>query len=342
MTSHETTLNASTNDATPSSTTSVGAPNVATDRGEDADGTGALPRVSVVIATKNRPALLRRAVEAVLGQTYAGPIECVIVFDHVPVDESLAYEAPNRRVVCVPNVRTPGLAGARNSGIDVAAGDFVAFCDDDDEWLPDKLRLQIETLRSTGCDVTVSGIEVHYEGKVTRRVPSPDDMTVPVLARRRVMEAHPSTVVVRATALRERIGLVDEAIPGSFGEDYDWILRAAQTSRIAVVERPLVRVLWGRQSYFTRQWRVIIEAIDYKIAKHPVLRDDPRGLARLRGQQAFAYAALRDRRSALRYAAQTLRLNWRERRAYVAILVALGFVTADQALALANSAGRGI
>ena len=120
------------------------------------------------------------------------------------------------------------------------------------------------------------------------------------------MEAHPSTVLVRATALRERIGLVDEEIPGSYGEDYDWILRAAQAGPIAVVERPLVRVLWGRQSFFNRRWRTIIDALDYCLAKHPVLRADPRGLARLQGQKAFAYAALGEPRSALPCAGSAL------------------------------------
>ncbi len=300
------------------------------------------PTVTVVIATKDRPELLRRAIRAVVEQTYAGPISVVVVFDQTPVDESVRSSAPGREVVAVANVRTPGLAGARNSGIDAARGELVGFCDDDDEWLPDKLRLQAERLQTTGADVAVSGIEVHYGSKVVRRVPTAADLTVPVLARRRVMEAHPSTVLVRAAALRDRIGLVDEEIPGSYGEDYDWILRAAQVGPIAVVEQPLVRVLWGRQSFFNRRWRTIIDAIDYKLAKHRVLREDPVGLARLQGQKAFAYAALGESRSAFACARTAVGLNWRERRAYVAMLVALRFVSADRVLAMANATGRGI
>jgi glycosyltransferase involved in cell wall biosynthesis len=310
------------------------------DRADDA-----APSVTVVIATRNRPELLRRAIDAVMDQDYPGPVECVVVFDQAPVDESVCAGRPStaqRRVIALANPRTPGLAGARNAGIDVASGEIIAFCDDDDEWLPGKLRLQVERLHETGGDVAVSGIEVHYGDRVVPRVPTTADVTVATLARRRVMEAHPSTVIVRADALRTRIGLVDEDIPGSYGEDYDWILRAAQAGPIAVVERPLVRVLWGRTSFFNRRWHTIIEAIKYVLAKHPVLSEDPHGLARLEGQKAFAYAALGQPRAALRAVGRVLRLNWREPRAYATVVVALRLLSADRVLATANSFGRGI
>lgn len=303
------------------------------------------PSVTAVIATRNRPELLRRAIDAVLDQDYPAAVECVVVFDQAPVDEAVCAgrtSTTQRRVVAIANSRTPGLAGARNAGIDAAEGEVIAFCDDDDEWLPGKLRLQVEQLRATGSDVAVSGIEVHYGERVVHRVPTAADLTVATLARRRVMEAHPSTVIVRADALRKRIGVVDEDIPGSYGEDYDWILRAAQAGTIAVVERPLVRVLWGRTSFFNRRWQTIVDAIDYVLAKHPVLSEDPHGLARLEGQKAFAYAALGQSRSALRAVGRVLRLNWREPRAYVTIVVALRLLSADRVLATANSFGRGI
>lgn len=304
----------------------------------------AKPSVSVVIATRNRPELLRRAVDAVLDQDYDGYIECLIVFDQAPVDDSLArYDEDKQRCVSVlPNSRTPGLAGARNSGINAAMGELIAFCDDDDMWLPDKLGLQVAELARSGAQVVVSGIEVNYRDKIVPRVPKPGDLSAAQLARRRVMEAHPSTVVVSSVALHERIGMVDEEIPGSYGEDFDWLLRAAQTGRIAVVQRPLVRVLWGTQSYFNQRWQTIIDAIDYGLAKHSILSADRRGHARLLGRKAFAYAALRETRPALHWARATLRLNWRERRAYVAIIVAVRLISAERALRLAHSVGRGI
>jgi glycosyltransferase involved in cell wall biosynthesis len=244
--------------------------------------------------------------------------------------------------VVVANDRTPGLAGARNAGASVASGELLAFCDDDDEWLPEKLRLQAGRLAETSADVAVSGIHVSYGDKTITRVPRAEDVTHAELLRRRVMEAHPSTVVVRRTAFFDKIGLVDEEIPGSFAEDYDWILRAAAAGPIAVVAEPLVTVLWGQTSHFTRKWRTISDALQYLLRKHPGFADDPRGLARVQGQIAFAHAALGERRAARVWALRTLRNSWRERRAYLALLVSLRVLTADRVLRLAHSTGRGI
>src|SRR3954454_19667711 len=93
-----------------------------------------LPMVSVVVPTRDRAALLKRAIAAVLGQDYPGEIECMVVFDQSPPElpEDLPIP-PRRSLVAVTNRRTPGLAGARNTGLVVARGQLVAHCDDDDE-----------------------------------------------------------------------------------------------------------------------------------------------------------------------------------------------------------------
>ena len=62
----------------------------------------------------------------------------------------------------------------------------------------------------------------------------------------------------------DEIGLVDEEIPGSYGEDYEWILRAAAVTEIAVVTRPLVRVRWhAGGSFFSDRWLLMVDGIDY-------------------------------------------------------------------------------
>ncbi|MGH3381237.1 MAG: glycosyltransferase family 2 protein [Actinoallomurus sp.] len=300
------------------------------------------PPVSVIIATRDRPELLAKAIEAVRVQDYPASVECVVVFDQAEPDATTARDDPLRPVVVVANGRTPGLAGARNAGASVASGELLAFCDDDDAWVPEKLRLQAGRLAETAADVAVSGIHVSYGDKIITRVPRAEDVTHSELLRRRVMEAHPSTVVVRRTAFFDKIGVVDEEIPGSFAEDYDWILRAAAAGPIAVVAEPLVTVLWGQTSHFNRKWRTISDALQYLLRKHPGFADDPRGLARVQGQIAFAHAALGERPEARAWALRTLRNSWRERRAYLALLVSLRVLTADRVLRLAHSTGRGI
>jgi glycosyltransferase involved in cell wall biosynthesis len=303
----------------------------------------ALPDVDVIIATRgNRPELLALALEAVRAQTYAGRIVTTIVFDQSEPDPSLAADDARRSVRLVRNDRAPGLAGARNSGVLGTSGELVAFCDDDDEWMPTKVQRQVEALSGSAASTSVTGIVVLYADRSVTRIPDPATLSVQSLVRDRVMEAHPSTVMVRREALLGPIGLVDEDIPGSFGEDYDWIIRAARAGGgFAVVPEALVKVRWG-QSLFQRDWATIIKALDYLVDKHPEFRADSRALARILGQQAFARAALGDSSAAMRTIARTVRANPVEKRSYVAAAVALRLVKPERVMDLANRRGRGI
>jgi glycosyltransferase involved in cell wall biosynthesis len=264
-----------------------------------------------------------------------------VVFDQVAVAESLAVDDPRRPVRVMANDHTPGLAGGRNTGIGRSTGELVAFCDDDDEWLPGKLEQQVVALDRSGADVAVCGIRIDYGDRVSVRVPHDDELTLDRLSAERVTAAHPSTVIVRRAAL-DVIGTVDEEIPGSYGEDYDWLLRAAAHGTITAVSEPLVRVLWHRGSYFAGRWQTIFDALQYLVDKHPEIRSSRMGLARVRGQQAFALAALGKRRHAFVTIRETLRLNIRERRAYLAALVACRLLKAQTVVHMANARGRGI
>jgi len=301
-----------------------------------------LPQVDVVVATRNRPDLLRLALDAIWNQTYAGQIVCHVVFDQCDPDESVARAEGNRTIRTLTNTRSPGLAGGRNTGILAGSGELVAFCDDDDEWLPTKVEKQVRALQESHEALTcVTGIIVLYAESAVARVPKPEDMTLRQLVRDRVMEAHPSTVMVRRDALLGPIGLVDEELPGSYGEDFDWIIRSAQAGPFAVVAEPLVKVRWG-QSMFSQRWQTIIDSIDYSLAKHTVFHEDPRALGRLYGRKAFALAALGEGRPALRQVWRTMRVNPREKRAYVAAAVALHLVSAERLMRIAHSRGHGI
>lgn len=298
--------------------------------------------VDVVIATRgNRPELLGSALDAVWGQTFTGRIVCTVVFDNAEPDQSLVRSTPQREIRVTTNTCSPGLAGARNSGVAAGSGELIAFCDDDDEWLPTKVERQVALLESTAALTSVTGIIVLYGDREVVRIPKPADMTVEKLVRSRVMEAHPSTVMVRRSAMSDSIGLVDELIPGSFAEDYDWIIRAAKAGSFAVVPEALVKVRWGG-SMFSQNWQTIIDALDYLVAKHPEFSADPQALARIRGQRAFALAALGRRNEALHGVLKTLQTSPRERRAYVAAAVALRVVSARRVMDLAHKRGRGI
>lgn len=308
----------------------------------------ALPSVAVVIATRDRPVLLRNAVASVLAQRYPGDVEVLAVFDQSEPEPDLACEAEGphggaRRVRVLRNARTPGLAGARNTGITTATTDLVAFCDDDDLWLPGKLDAQVARFAAEPeLEVLTAGVLVEARGKVSTRVLDREHITHAELLRSRVSEAHPSTYVFRRDALVDGIGLVDEVLPGSYAEDYDLLLRAARRTPVGAVPLPLAKVFWHRSSFFAERWRTIVDALDHLVAAHPELASEPAGLARIEGQQAFAHASMGDRRGAWDVARRALRHNRREPRAYLALLVASGAVRSEWVLRALQAGGRGI
>jgi glycosyltransferase involved in cell wall biosynthesis len=300
------------------------------------------PTVTVVVATRNRPHLLAVAIGSIAAQTYEGVIETVVVFDQCDPSHIEERDDALRPVRITRTRDRVGLAAARNTGVAIASGELLAFLDDDDEWEPAKIERQVNELERTGAHVCVTGITIARDNRRVVRVPKADELTVESLIARRVVAAHPSSVVVRRSSFLGPIGPVDEAIPGSYGEDYDWLLRAAKLGPIAVVEEALVLVHWGKQSYFADRWQTIIDANDYLVAKHPEFTASKVGMARLHGRKAIALAALGQRREARVWARKALRLSPRDRRAYLAFLLSTGVIKVDHVMQIANRAGRGL
>jgi glycosyltransferase involved in cell wall biosynthesis len=299
------------------------------------------PAVSVVIPTRDRPELLRRAVRAVLDQRYPGRIECVVAFDQCEVRLPDVDAPSDREMLGVENGRTPGLAGTRNSGAIVATGTYLAFCDDDDEWMPDKLRLQVSALMNEPeASAATCGILVVNGTREIPRLPPDRIVRLDDLTRSRRMDVHSSTLVMARERFLGDIGMIDEEIPGSYGEDLDWILRAAAAGPLVAVPQPLVRVHW-QTSFFSSRWETIVLAHEYQLKKHPELSRNPRNLSRMYGQIAFAHAALKRRRQARSWANRSIRLDWRQPRGYLAHLVTFGLSPRLVVRAL-NSVGRGM
>jgi glycosyltransferase involved in cell wall biosynthesis len=300
------------------------------------------PRVDVVVATRNRLELLKRAVQSVLDQNYPGEIRIIVVFDQSPPVDDLVRAGPNRSIVVVQNSRTPGLAGARNTGILAARSDLVAFCDDDDEWLETKLRIQVGVMSDMGAGASVTGIRIRRGEEQRDRIPDQKSINISDLARSRVTGAHPSTYLVRRELLIDRVGLVDEELPFGYGEDYDLLIRLARTTTIAVVREPLVLVHWHPSSYFAGRWEAMAAGVTYLLRKHPELRRSRRGHAWVEGQQAFAYAAAGRGWLAVNAAMRSLARNPREPRAVLALLVCARVLSARRVIAALNRRGRGI
>lgn len=302
------------------------------------------PRVSVVIATQDRAQLLRHALDGVIAQDYLGPIDIHVVYDNFTPDHSLATQSGQRNIYVHSNTRSPGLAGARNTGILASHGNYVAFCDDDDRYKPAKISKQIELIQEVSAQGCVSGIEIHYGDKLINRVPETRMIDARRIKRDRMTGAHPSSYLFERDFLTNSLQLVDEQIPFGYGEDYDLLIRAAEAGNIAVLGEPAVEVLWHKGgSYFSRRWEAMDAGIHFLTLKHPGLLTSSRTASWLLGQRAFALSSLKGRRSeGMRIAAESIKLNWRQPRGYLALGVACRVLSSQWVVNRLNERGKGI
>jgi glycosyltransferase involved in cell wall biosynthesis len=295
--------------------------------------------VGVVVPTHDRPGPLRTALAAVLAQDYPGEVHVVIVYDRADPDTGLSAG----QVTVTGNTRTPGLAGARNTGILALDTDLIAFCDDDDEWLPGKLRAQVSALGAEpSAEFASCGIVVEYAGAAHPRLAERTRVTHADLLRSRMVMVHSSTYLMRRKALTDGFGLVDETVPGSQNEDWDLALRAARRHPIVNVDVPLVRVVWGASSHYEQEWQTKADSLHWMLAHHPEIADCRTGAARVYAQLAFAYACRRQRGDACRWAWRAVRSNWHERRVPFALAVVAGVMSGDAVLRRLHSLGHGI
>ncbi|QXQ11104.1 glycosyltransferase [Paeniglutamicibacter sp. Y32M11] len=301
------------------------------------------PSVSAVITTCGRPEMLRDAVRSILAQDYLGSIEVVVVYDKISVDPLHDIEVVKGRTLrTMKNSRTTGLAGGRNTGILAASGEIIGFCDDDDLWLPDKLTRQLELWNANRSAIAISsGIRLRtMKTEVDRLAPAVSNFDD--FLRSRITAIHPSTMIFLRSGFTQIYGLVDELLPAAYGEDYDLLLRATQHGPIHAVNEALVTVRWDRPSFFSGRWMNIIAGLTYVLQKFPEFEQDPRGLARIAGQVAFAHAALGNRTDCLHWIRSTLARDPFQPRAWSALVVALGLVKADTLLEMVQRMGRGL
>lgn len=305
-------------------------------------GCSVFPSVSVVVPAHKRPVELRAAISAIRDQDYAGEIDVVVVFDRAEPDLSLQADG-ERPVRVMGNQRTPGLAGGRNTGILACSGDLVAFCDDDDVWMPDKLSRQVGLfVEHPTAPMASTSIVVEYGDRETVRRAGTGAVSHEALLASRMSMLHSSTFLFRREALLGELGLINEEIPGSQSEDWDILLRASALHPIVHLDEPLVRVLWGQASHFSRRWDTKIESSIWMLDNHPDMAAHRKGAARLKGQLAFAYASDGNRREAWRWAGQALRADPLQWRAWVSLGVSVVPRSSEFVLGTLHRWGRGV
>jgi glycosyltransferase involved in cell wall biosynthesis len=276
--------------------------------------------VSIIIPTHNRPSLLRRAVTSALAQDYAN-FEIIIVDDSPSDDAKKLIDSFKDQRLRYLRVGPMTASAARNIAIDQAKGEYIAFLDDDDEWLPTKLSRQLEKFDE--CDEAValvySGLNFINETKEFKRV------MIPVY-RGNVLEKllevgfvrSLSTVVVRTEVLREINGF-DAKMPSL--HDWDLYLRVAKKHKFDFVAAPLV-------NYYVN-YQGIMHDIEKQLTGHSAFyskyKDQlrPRALSNyylFRGVALFYHDEPRNGRLCL---VESLQVNWRNYKAIPVIALSL-------------------
>jgi glycosyltransferase involved in cell wall biosynthesis len=283
------------------------------------------PAVSVVIPTRDRPELLRETLTSIREHDYPGELRAIVVFDQSEPDDSVASDKPGREVQPLANRRTPGAAGARNTGVLAATTELVGFCDDTDLWLPGKLREQVTVLRDDPeAEFVTCGLRLFNDEMSIDRSLKLDLVSRADLLKGHMPQLHPTGFLARRAAIVDGFGLFDETIPGSYGEDYEFLLRATARTPIRNLRSVAVGIRWHKQSYFglVKNAPTVSAASQWLLAKYPEF--PAAGYAHWAGKVAFAEATRGARGPALRWAGRTMLRRPLDPRAGLAIMVALG------------------
>lgn len=200
------------------------------------------PAVSVIIPAHNRADTIDRALRSVFAQTFQD-FEIVVV-DDASTDGLARAVQPlsDDRLQVVRREKRTGAPGARNAGITTSRGEWIAFLDSDDEWLPEKLEGQLDAARrfTPTCDVVYSACHRQRPGETPELRPKgalPEgDVLDALLAGLYTLTA--SAYMVRRTALM-RVKGFDERFPSANDIDL-WLRLASIGCRFAAVQDPLV------------------------------------------------------------------------------------------------------
>ena len=234
---------------------------------ESPSGRG-VPAVSVILPTYNRSRLLERAVRSVLAQSYGG-LELIVV-DDASTDDTAAVLATitDSRLRLLSHRENQGASAARNAGIKAARGEFVAFQDSDDVWMPDKLQKQMAVFRDSdiGMGVVYHGL-FRLDGTEARYSPpagiarKEGDLALQILPKSFVTT---TTLLVRRRLLVE-VGLFDENLPRF--QDWELVMRLARACRFRFLDEPLT-IAFVTEESITHDQAAALEARRAILEKH--------------------------------------------------------------------------
>lgn len=201
-----------------------------------------MPRVSIVIPTCDRPELLARALDSVRAQTFED-YEVIVVDDGREAHAERIVQALGDKRVRAIRHETPrrGGSASRNTGIREARADLIAFLDDDDEWMPEKLALQVAALDAAAPLVgfSVTGACVQSEEGEHRNEVEEGEYDFSRIALIRLNGFLTTSLVIRRDVF-ENVGSFDESFPSH--QEAELMIRITRQYRGYGINKPLVRM----------------------------------------------------------------------------------------------------
>jgi glycosyltransferase involved in cell wall biosynthesis len=232
------------------------------------------PLVTAIITTHDRLQLLKRAIESVKQQTYNN-IELIVVDDWSSDGTKEYCETQDFKYIYIPREESKGGNYARNLGIRNANGEYIAFLDDDDFWLPEKTEKQIQLLLREKCGLVFCGSTfeiIQSDGKIKRVDMLPNkkrsgDFSKLILQR---IVTTTSAIIVSKKLLYD-VGLFDETL--KFWQEYEMTIRLAQVTSFDFVSEPLLvyRVDTNDKNRLTNKFYAWKSAVKYIYRKHCAL-----------------------------------------------------------------------
>lgn len=196
-------------------------------------GHKAQPLVSVIIPTYNRPALLKRAVLSAQEQTYQN-LEIIIVDDASNDDtENVVRGFNDNRIKYVKHNTNRGGSAARNTGIETSRGEYIAFLDDDDEWVESKIERQLKDI--SGYDAVLCSTTIVGKARSVKRYKKAI-VDVKNLRKGFVFSGGTNIILGKSEVLRQV--KFDESLNKS--QDWDLLIRLAGKFSVRYVNEPLV------------------------------------------------------------------------------------------------------
>lgn len=197
--------------------------------------------ITVVIPTYKRAHALPKAINSVKQQSYLN-WEVVIVDDNSPNSEAREQTTAaiaqfhDKRIRYICHDANKGACQARNTGLDAALGEYVAFLDDDDIWQPNKLELQVAALESKNADICYSDMYLEYQGrKKYFACVNQDKLYISLL--NQGFGICTSALLVSKIAIRD-VGGFDNSLPSM--QDYDLLLRLSKKYNAIRIAEPLI------------------------------------------------------------------------------------------------------